>query len=282
MPTDSAPNVAIFAVGAMGSGVGRRLTVNGVQVTTCLEGRSEASRRRAEAAGMVDVPLQRLAEADLFLSILPPSEAVALARRMAPVLGPRNVVYVDCNAVSPATAKEIGDIVITAGCPFVDAGIIGGPPSDKTNPRIYASGEHARRFAELARYGLDIPVLDGPNGAASALKLSYAGISKGITALGAAMMLAATRAGAADALRQELAHSQAEVLKGFQRTMPGMYDKAYRFAGEMEEIAAFIGADRPEAGIYRGMAGLYECIAADLKGDKREIGALDAILAKKD
>lgn len=275
------PKTAIVAVGAMGSGVGRRLADNGVPVITCLEGRSEASHRRAEAAGMSDVPLAKLAEADLFLSILPPSEAVALARRMAPVLGPRKVVYVDCNAVSPATAKEIGAIVTEAGCPFVDAGIIGSPPSEKANPRIYASGEHAGRFAELARYGLAIPVLDGPNGAASALKLSYAGISKGITALGAAMMLAATRAGAADALRQELAHSQAEVLKGFQRTMPGMYSKAYRFAGEMEEIAEFIGADRPESEIYRGMAGLYERIAADLKGDKREIGALDAILAGK-
>lgn len=275
------PKTAIVAVGAMGSGVGRRLTGNGVPVITCLEGRSETSRRRAEAAGMVDVPLERLAEADLFLSILPPSEAVALARRLAPVLGPRKVVYVDCNAVSPTTAKEIGGIVTAAGCPFVDAGIIGSPPSENGNPRIYASGEHARRFAELARYGLDIPILDGPNGAASALKLSYAGISKGITALGAAMMLAATRAGAADALRQELAHSQAEVLKGFRRTMPGMYAKAYRFAGEMEEIAEFIGEDRPESGIYRGMAGLYERIAADLDGDRREIGALDAILADK-
>ncbi len=124
-------------------------------------------------------------------------------------------------------------------------------------------------------------MLDGPNGAASALKLSYAGISKGITALGAAMMLAATRAGAAAALRQELAQSQAEVLAGLQRTMPSMYSKAYRFAGEMEEIAAFIGEEFPESGIYRGMAGLYERIAADLDGDKREIGALDALLAGK-
>ncbi|HMR33023.1 MAG TPA: DUF1932 domain-containing protein [Geminicoccaceae bacterium] len=276
-----APRTAIVAVGAMGSGVGRRLAANGVEVITSLEGRSEASRRRAEAAGMVDVPVERLAEADLFLSILPPSEAVALARRMAPVLGPRKVVYVDCNAVSPATAREIGGIVTAAGCPFVDAGIIGSPPSEKANPRIYASGEHAQRFAELARYGLSIPVLDGPNGAASALKLSYAGISKGITALGAAMMLAATRAGAAAALRQELAQSQAEVLAGLQRTMPSMYSKAYRFAGEMEEIAAFIGEEFPESGIYRGMAGLYERIAADLDGDKREIGALDALLAGK-
>ena len=276
-----APRTAIVAVGAMGSGVGRRLAANGVEVITSLDGRSEASRRRAEAAGMVDVPVERLAEADLFLSILPPSEAVALARRMAPVLGPRKVVYVDCNAVSPATAKEIGGIVMAAGCPFVDAGIIGSPPSEKANPRIYASGEHAQRFAALARYGLNIPVLDGPNGAASALKLSYAGISKGITALGAAMMLAATRAGAAAALRQELAQSQAEVLAGLQRTMPSMYSKAYRFAGEMEEIAAFIGEDFPESGIYRGMAGFYERIAADLDGDKREIGALDALLAGK-
>ena len=274
------PKVAILAHGAMGSGVARRLTEHGVAVTTCLEGRSEASRQRAEAAGMADVPLQRLAEVDLFLSILPPSEAMALARRMAPILGPRGVVYVDCNAVSPATAKAVEAIVVAAGCPFVDAGIIGGPPSAKANPRIYASGEHAARFAELVKHGLNIPVLDGPNGAASALKLSYAGISKGITALGAAMMLAAARAGAADALRQELAASQAEVLAGFVRTMPSMYGKAYRFAGEMEEIAEFIGADLPEAGVYRGMAGLYERLAADLAGEKREIGTLDAILAK--
>lgn len=276
-----APKVAVIAAGAMGSGVARRLVDHGVEVLTSLEGRGEGSRKRAATAGMIDVPLQRLAEAELFLSILPPSEAVALANRMAPILGPAKVLYVDCNAISPGTAKEVGDIVGAAGCPFVDAGIIGSPPSDTADPRIYASGEHAARFAELSRYGLRIPVLDGPNGAASALKLSYAGISKGITALGTAMMLAATRAGAGDALRQELAFSQSNALKGLQQSIPNMYAKAYRFAGEMEEIADFIGAERPEAGIYRGMAGLYERIAADLDGEKRDIGALDAILAEK-
>lgn len=273
--------VAIIANGAMGSGVGRRLTANGVDVVTCLEGRSPASRERAEAAGMRDLPIDRLAEADLFLSILPPSDAVELARRMAPILGPRGVVYVDCNAISPATAKIVAGIVEAAGCPFVDAGIIGSPPSDKANPRIYASGEHAQRFAELARHGLDIRVLDGPSGAASALKLSYAGISKGILALGAAMLLAAKRAGAAEALCQELSFSQANVLAGFGHGIPAMYSKAYRFAGEMEEIAEFIGEDRAEAAIYRGMAGLYERLAADLAGENREIGALDAVLARR-
>jgi 3-hydroxyisobutyrate dehydrogenase-like beta-hydroxyacid dehydrogenase len=278
------PKVAILATGSMGAAVGRRLTGHGVAVLTCLEGRSEASRRRAEAAGMVAVeqPAQ-LAEADIFLSILPPSEALALARRMAPILGPRRILYVDCNAVSPGTARAVGEVVTAAGCAFVDAGIIGPPPSDNGNAtRIYASGEHAARFAELRHYGLDIPVLDGPNGAASALKLSYAGISKGIVALGTAMLLAATRAGAADALRHELEVSQSSVLAGLRRTIPNMYSKAYRFAGEMEEIAAFIGDGRPEAEIYRGMAGLYERVAADVAGEAREIGVLDAILKPRE
>jgi 3-hydroxyisobutyrate dehydrogenase-like beta-hydroxyacid dehydrogenase len=276
------PRTAIVAAGNMGSAVARRLTEHGVEVFTCLEGRSEASRVRAAAAGMVDVELAWLGEVDLFLSILPPVDALALARQMAPILGPRHVVYVDCNAVSPATAQAVADIVTAAGCPFVDAGIIGPPPSGEGDAtRIYASGEHAQRFAELARYGLHIPVLDGPNGAASALKLSYAGISKGITALGAAMLLAATRAGAADALRHELELSQSTVLAGLGRSIPNMYSKAYRFAGEMEEIAAFIGEGRPEAEIYRGMAGLYERIAADVAGEGREIGAIGAALLRR-
>ena len=124
------PTVAVVAQGAMGAGVGGRLVERGLRVVTSLAGRSEDSAKRAKAAGMVAVSDQELARADYFLSILPPSDALALAEKMAELIGPSNhkPIYVDCNAVSPPTKIEIGHVITKAGSPFVDAGIVGGPP----------------------------------------------------------------------------------------------------------------------------------------------------------
>jgi 3-hydroxyisobutyrate dehydrogenase-like beta-hydroxyacid dehydrogenase len=185
--------------------------------------------------------------------------------------------------VSPATAGRIAAVVEGAGAGFVDAGIIGGPPGLGTpGPRLYASGAQARRLAALAEKGLDVRVLDGPVGAASALKMAYGGITKGTIGLVAAIMLGATRAGAAEALRQELAESRAPFLAEMTRTVPGMYGKAYRWVAEMEEIAGFLAEDPAAAKVYEGMAELYTRLAADAAGPRREIEALDAFLAARD
>jgi hypothetical protein len=116
--------------------------------------------------------------------------------------------------------------------------------------------------------------------AASALKMSYAGITKGLTALGATMMLAATRGGSGEALRAELADSQRELLTYFERAVPGMYGKAYRWVAELYEIAAFVGSDRPESEMLSAAARLYENIAADVAGEKRETAVLDRFLKR--
>jgi 3-hydroxyisobutyrate dehydrogenase-like beta-hydroxyacid dehydrogenase len=167
-------------------------------------------------------------------------------------------------------------------CPYVDVGIIGLPPQPGAKgPRFYASGREAPRFATLGQYGLDIAVLDGPIGAASALKMSYAGCTKGLIALGSAMILAATRAGAAEGLRKELERTQPELLGWLTRVVPGMYTKAYRFVGEMEELRDFVGTDHAEHLIYEGAAGLYARLAEDQAGEQREIQALDAFLKRK-
>ena len=112
------PTVAVVAQGAMGAGVGGRLVERGLRVVTSLAGRSEESAKRAKAAGMVAVSDQELARADYFLSILPPSDALALAEQMAALIGPSNhkPIYVDCNAVSPPTKVEIGHVITEAGC----------------------------------------------------------------------------------------------------------------------------------------------------------------------
>ncbi|HVB69086.1 MAG TPA: DUF1932 domain-containing protein [Acetobacteraceae bacterium] len=276
------PIVAVIAPGSMGSAVAARLTAHGVEVRTSLAGRSPASAARATKAGMRATDDAGILAADIILSIVPPGEAVALAERLAPALtaAAQKPVYADCNAVSPATMARIAAVLAPTGCACVDAGIIGPPPTaDARTTRIYLSGPEAHRVAVLGEYGLDLPVLDGPIGFASAMKLSYAGITKGFTALGTMMLLAATRAGTAASLHAELAQSQPQLLAWLARQVPRMPDKAYRWVAEMEEIAAFTEADPAAAALFAAAAALYERIAADHAAAGPETAALLAFLA---
>ncbi|HEX3403228.1 MAG TPA: DUF1932 domain-containing protein [Acetobacteraceae bacterium] len=278
------PIVAVIAPGMMGSGVGQRLVENGVEVRTALGGRSDATVARAKAAGMVGVSDEQIAAADIILSIVPPGDALGLAERLAPALrtAARKPIYVDCNALNPGTVLHIARVVEATGATFVDGGIIGGPPKPGSKgTKIYLSGEAASRVAELTGYGLEMPIQPGPIGAASAMKMSYAGITKGFTALGAAMMLAATRAGTAEDLKAELSASQPALFGWLTRQTPNMYSKAYRWVAEMEEIAQFVGEDPAARQFYEGAARLYERIAADFDGDRREVAALDAFCKPK-
>jgi L-threonate 2-dehydrogenase len=276
-----APVVAVIAPGMMGSAVGKRLAEKGLKVTTVLGGRSEESAARARAAGLTPVSEAEAVSADILMSIVPPAAALPLAERLMPHLQGmrRKPIYVDCNAVQPRTVERIAAVIIATGCPFVDAGIIGGPPkAGYDGPIFYASGEAAPRFAALGQHGLKIRVLDGAVGAASAVKMSYAGITKGFTALGAAMMLAAAREGTADTLYKELSESQPQLFAWLTRQMPQMFPKAYRWVAEMEEIADFVGEDAAARQIVGGMAPLYARLAADFAGDKHEIDALTAFV----
>ena len=278
------PIVAVIAPGMMGSVVANRLTDHGVEVRSLLSGRSAATQARAKAAGMVDATEDGIAACDFILSIIPPGEALGLAERLAPAMraAAKKPVYVDCNAIAPSTVQRIAGVVQATGAVFVDGGIIGPPPApDSKNTRLYLSGEAASLVTVLQEYGLNTPVQAGPIGAASAMKLSYAGFTKGFTALGAAMMLAATRAGTADALIAEMTVSQPLLLGWLTRQMPKMPDKAYRWVAEMEEISTFVGEDPAAAQFYQGAARLYERIAADLEGAQAETNALNAFCAKK-
>ncbi|MDE2580473.1 MAG: NAD(P)-dependent oxidoreductase [Rhodospirillales bacterium] len=276
------PTVAVIAPGAMGSAVAARLVAHGVEVRTALDGRSTATAARAAKAGMRAVAAADIAACDIILSIVPPAQAVGLAERIAPALAAerRKPVYADCNAVSPATVARIAAVLAPTGCAFVDGGIIGPPPAaDAHATRIYLSGPQAGRVAVLGGYGLDLPVLDGPVGFASAMKLSYAGITKGFTALGTMMLLAATRAGTAAPLRAELERSQPQLLAWLVRQGPRMPDKAYRWVAEMEEIAAFTAEDPAAAASFAAAARLYARIAADRAADGTETAALLRVLA---
>jgi L-threonate 2-dehydrogenase len=281
--------IGVIAQGMMGAGVGRRLHESGATVRTLLSGRSRASAERAEKAGMIAAANARelLTGADFFLSILPPGEAEALAQHLAPALTAldRKPVYVDCNAVSPQTAIRIGEIVAPTGADFVDGGIIGGPPRPGYSPTIYASGPTSGQTAVLRDWGIDWRVIDGPVGAGSALKMSYAGITKGTTAIASAMLLGAARFGCAEALIAELTESQPEMLARFREGIPRMYDKAYRWVAEMEEISDFLEKNPPSRDIYAAVARLYtylaEAEAEKEPGPDNAVRTLDRVLGKK-
>ena len=280
--------IGVIAQGTMGSGVGRRLRESGAEVRTLLSGRSPASAERARAAGMVAAAGERalLEGADFFLSILPPGEAEPLARRLAPTLAALGAkpIYIDCNAVSPQTAIRIGEVIAPTGAHFVDAGIIGGPPRPRYSPAIYASGPTARQTAVLRDWGIDWRVIEGPIGAASGVKMSYAGITKGTTAIAAAMLLGAARFGCAEALIAELSTRQPQMLARMRNSIPGMYDKAYRWVAEMEEISDFLEKNPPSHDMYAGIARLYDFLAAahaeTQPGPDNAIRILDRVLGR--
>jgi len=131
----------------------------------------------------------------------------------------------------------------------------------------------------LRDFGLDVRIVEGPVGAASALKMSYAGIVKGLAGIGSAMVIAATKAGAADALRDELALSQPAVLARLEVALPDMIPKAYRWVAEMREISGFLGADHPASQIYEGFARWFEHLAEDAKGEAADASLMKAFAA---
>ena len=274
-----AVTIAVVAPGAMGSAVGARLATRGARVLTSVEGRSPATRERANAAGMETATDEAIAAADIILSVVPPNEALPLAQRFAAHITriESAPIYVDLNAVNPVTAREVGQAL--AGCParYVDGSIIGMPPKpDGAGPTFYLAGETGSAADTLASYGLVVKTLAGGIGAASALKMTYAGMTKGLTALGAAMILAARREGAADALAAELGSSQKELLARLSKSVPDMLPKAYRWVPEMAEIAGFLGSQDPAAGIYAAMSEFYQSIADDSEGEAVKAAELKA------
>ena len=265
--------IAIAAPGAMGAAVGGVLAQHGARVIAALSQRSVISQQRAQAAKIVDVDEKTLCEADIILSILPPESALSWAQHMAPLLQsvPKKPLYVDCNAISPETLKQVARVIEHTGTPFADAAIIGLPPGEHNpqGPRFWFSGPHAAQLATLSDWGLRVRVMDAENGAASALKMAYAGINKGITLLTSAMLINASRVGAADALREEMQESQQALLQRMAKATPDMLPKAWRWEAEMDEIASLNQGELATDRLYQALGEICRQLAEDRQHDQQ-------------
>lgn len=260
----SISTIAILSPGEMGHAVGRALGEHGYQVITCLQGRSERTCRLAQVAGIRDVPgiEEMVAEADLALSILVPEEAVNVARRVAEALRATgaSMPFADCNPVSPQTARLMDSIISGAGAPFIDASIVGGPPGRGAPPRFYVSGPHAHLMSELNGKGIAVRHVGDEIGRASAVKMCYAALTKGTSALWVALLTAAEALGITEELRQEFLYSQPNEYKRMEAGIPGLPSKAFRWVAEMEEIAATFDSVGVTPFFHKGAAEIFRLL----------------------
>ena len=250
--------IGVLHPGEMGSGVAASAKTAGARVLWVSEGRGAATRKRAEAEGLEDVgTLARLSrEAQVILSVCPPASAMDVAKEVAShrFTG----VYVDGNAIAPATTRQVGEIITAVGATYIDGGIVGPPPRKPGVTRLYLSGAGAADVAALLNGGhLQAIALDGPIGAASAVKMAYAGWNKTQQALLMAVRAYAIREGVDEALLREWAISQPELPKRSESAVAGTARKAWRFVGEMEELAAAFAAAGVPGQFHEGGAEVY-------------------------
>jgi len=237
--------VALMTPGDMGHAIGAVLVKHGIDVITCLKGRSDRSIALSTKAGIraVDSDEDLVHQSSILLSVLVPSHAYSLAERMVKAvksLPSKDWIYVDLNAISPSTTKSIGELFEGTRVKYVDGGIIGPPPRyDGTigkPTRIHVSGEHAPEVLILNQYGLTVYNAGPHIGQASALKMCFASITKGLSAIAIQSLTAGEYLGLGDKLYTELQESNPVVFNVLKNSIPVVGPKAYRWVGEMQEI----------------------------------------------
>lgn len=262
--------VGLLHPGEMGAAVGAALRARGVEVVWAREGRSAATADRAHAAGLEDVGTvsEVSRRADVLLSLCPPHAALEVANAVTGFRG----IYVDANAISPSTAQAIA-----ARMPrYVDGGVIGPPPRDASTTRLYLSGAEAASVAELFSGSLlEAKIVSDMPGAASALKMAYAGWTKGSAALLLASRAVAEANGVGDALLAEWRASIPEAENRLGAAGRSATTKGWRWVGEMEEIAETFDAAGLPSGFHDAAAEIFRRAPHEEAG----AGAADRVVA---
>ena len=250
----------------MGQAIAGRLKAAGLNVNTPLEGRSERTKALARAAGITDSgSMEKLvATCELVISVINPGESLNVVRQVAAAMKKtgRKIAFADLNAVSPQTARDADRIIRDAGGMFIDGGIIGPPPrGEKDKPRIYVSGPDAYLMEQINHPNLLIRVMSERIGDASGVKMCYAAMTKGTTALAVELLVAARKLGVEQALEKELRDSRADVFDWQMKTLPSVPPKAYRWVPEMQEIAKTFGELGMTRRIFEGATDMYAMMA---------------------
>ena len=248
--------IGLLHPGEMGAALGAVLAGRGYTVVWASDGRSAETRRRAEEARLEDVSTvaELVGRSDVVLSVCPPHAARAVAESVVGLDG----LYVDANAVAPATARELGATIEAAGAACVEGGIVGSPPREPGTTRFYLSGDRADEVAALFEAtAVDARVVSTEAGAASAVKVAYAAWTKGTAAMLLAIRELARAEDVEAALLDEWRLSIPELPHRSERAAESARAKGWRWIGEMEEIAAAFAAHGLPDGFHRAAADVY-------------------------
>lgn len=258
------PVIAVMAPGEMGAAVAAAHVRAGGTALTVLAGRGAESRARAQEAGLTDcADLDALVGGcDLFLSIVPPAAAVDLAGAVAEAMRRTGAApgFVECNAISPAKVEAIAALFAGTGAGFVDGGIIGMPPHGGALPNLYVSGADCPALMKLDGIGFAIRRLGAAPGAASAMKMCYAGVTKGVNAVLMSALLTAEGFGLTEAFMTELSETQQGLFRRLEASAPRLHADAGRWAPEMREISASFASRGQPGELHEGAARLYEIL----------------------
>ena len=258
-------SIGIVSPGAMGSAVGAAFRDAGRRVVATVAGRRERTRGLATAAGLELLPdLDAVvSDSDLVLSIAPPDQALAIGAELVAAAARTRArpLVSDWNAVSPDTVHELERTLAAGGLELVDGSISGGPPRADYRTRVYLSGERAAELAADGPAWLDLRVVGGRTGLASAVKMCTASVYKGYTALLAQALATAQAHGVLEQVLDDLHDSFPRQIDGAARLLAVSTTKAERYVGEMREIAATqAGAGLP-AELFEAMATVYAQLA---------------------
>ena len=264
--------VAILSPGDMGHAVGQLLREHELKVVTCLTGRSQRTKDLAELAGIADVPdlNDMVAQSQIILSISVSEMVPSICQQVADAIKATNanVLFAECNAISPQLSRQMEPIITAAGGRYIDASIVGGPPLNGSSPRFYASGDNTAEFEGLANFGLDVRTAGTEVGQASGIKMCYAAMTKGSSALYSELLMAAEMMGLSDFVKAEFQSSQPAVLQRMERGLPGVPAKARRWVSEMEEIKDTFEHLGLTPHLFQGVADMYRMIGSTSMGDE--------------
>jgi 3-hydroxyisobutyrate dehydrogenase-like beta-hydroxyacid dehydrogenase len=259
-------NIGVVSPGDMGQALAIRLGEAGFAIHCALDGRSENTRRLATEAGLRDCgSLRELVQTcDLIVSVVSPAKARGVADGVAGAVREtgRQIAFADLNAISPQTARDEERVISDAGGLFIDGGIVGPPPrGEKARPRVYVSGPHAGLFEQIHHPNLQVRVLSDRAGDASALKMCYAAMTKGVTAITLELLVAAHDMGVEAAVEQELRDSRPDVLDWQMANLATVPARSGRWVPEMQEIARTFSEVGLTPRIFEGAAELYAMVA---------------------
>jgi 3-hydroxyisobutyrate dehydrogenase-like beta-hydroxyacid dehydrogenase len=276
--------IGILSIGEMGFHWAKLLKSQGVQVLTYDKDRGSTSRQRAQNAGVTSVPSMEdlVKEAEIIVSIVIPSAAKSVAEKVAEAVGKserQGLLFVDANAISPMTAEDIAGILAPAGVSFVDGCIIGSASRMGKGTIVYASGPDAERIRALESFNIPIRVLGENPSQASAFKVVYAGLTKGLQGLFCELFMGAQRFGLLDEIRAQYEESFPGLLDKVSGSIVGLRIHAGRRAEEMDELKRTFNHYGMNAIMAPAVQQVLEAIAALNRGPASASGARDGDLA---